>query len=361
MTEITPVFANPVFRVQDQLAPKLASDCVRLEISEGTDGLRRLQAHLVATDSGDPGPPGRTRYEDGQEIDLGQRLKVSLGSDEQQRNVFEGTVSGFEIEFRDGSAPVVIIYAEDPLMRLRMTRRMRTYPKTTDAKIAARIARDHGLDADVAADGPTYDVVQQFNQSDLAFLRERARLIQAELWCTGRTLHFKTRENRTGTSIVSVQGNHLLSARIGADLAHQRSSVRVTGYDAQEQKAIDVEAGPEVLKGETTGGRTGAVLVKDALGDSCCFRIREAVLTAAEARAFARAEMLRRGRKFVTMSGVLRGNSEVAVGSRLKLVDVGAPFDGGGYYVTHVRHTFDQVWGFRTCFQAERATVNEVA
>ena len=40
-------------------------------------------------------------------------------------------------------------------------------------------------------DGPRYDVVQQLNQSDLAFLRERARLVQAELWCDGRTLHLK--------------------------------------------------------------------------------------------------------------------------------------------------------------------------
>src|SRR5207344_377252 len=99
--------------------------------------------------------------------------------------------------------------------------------------------RAHGLDADVDAEGATYDVVQQFNQSDLAFLRERARLIQAELWCTGRTLHFRTRDKRKGTSVVSVQRNHLLSARIGADLAHQRSSVRVTGYDAQRQETID--------------------------------------------------------------------------------------------------------------------------
>jgi phage protein D len=361
MTETTPVFANPVFRVNDKLVPKLASDCVRLEIAEGTDGLRRLQAHLVATDGGNPGPPGTTLHLDGKEVDLGQSLKVSLGPDEAQRVVFDGTVSGIEIEFRDGSAPVVIVYAEDQLMRLRMTRRMRTYSKTSDAKIVQQIAKDHGLEADVDAGGPDYDVVQQFNQSDLAFLRERARLIQAELWCIGRTLHFRTRDKRKGTSVVSVQRNHLLSARIGADLAHQRSSVRVTGYDAQRQETIDVEAGPEVLNGEVQGGRTGAKLVKDALGGSGSFRVREAVLTTEEARAYARAEMLRRGRRFVMMSGVLRGNSDVAVGTSLKLVDVGDPFEGGGYYVTHVRHTFDQLSGFRTSVQAERATVNEVA
>jgi len=48
------------------------------------------------------------------------------------------------------------------------------------------------------------------------------------------------------------------------------------------------------------------------------------------------------------------------VGSRLTLQQVGAPFEGSGYYVTRIRHTVDLVRGLRTYFEAERATVNEV-
>jgi hypothetical protein len=46
-----------------------------------------------------------------------------------------------------------------------------------------------GLSAKVRADGPTYKILAQVNQSDLAFLRERARTIDAELWLDGRTLN----------------------------------------------------------------------------------------------------------------------------------------------------------------------------
>ncbi len=91
--------------------------------------------------------------------------------------------------------------AEDALMELRQTRRMHTYKNVSDADIATRIASDHGLSPDAQADGPTYDVVQQWNQSDLAFLRERARLIQAEVWVDDGTLHFATRGSRTGTDL----------------------------------------------------------------------------------------------------------------------------------------------------------------
>jgi uncharacterized protein len=223
------------------------------------------------------------------------------------------------------------------------------------------LAREHGLKADVAADGPQYDVVHQANQSDLAFLRERARLVQAEVWSTGNTLHFRSRTRRQSTSLTLVQGTHLLAVRLCADLAHQRSAVVITGFDARQQRVIDEQAGAEVVDAEITGGRSGPRLVERALGATTTYRVREAALTAEEAAAWARAEMLRRGRRFVTVSGTTRGSPDMVVGSRLRLDLVGAPFDGDGYYVTRVTHTFDHHQGLRTRFEAERATLNEVA
>jgi phage protein D len=87
--------------------------------------------------------------------------------------------------------------------------------------------------------------------------------------------------------------------------------------------------------------------------------VREVPLTGGEARDFARAEMLRRARAFVTVQGVTRGSPDMIVGSRLRLERVGAPFEGDGYYVTHVCHTYDLQEGHRTRFQAERATISE--
>jgi hypothetical protein len=176
---------------------------------------------------------------DGGVVDFGKRLVVSVGPDTNQRTVFDGTISAIEAVFDDGQTPLVVLMAEDALMRLRMTRRMRSYQRVTDGDIASALADEHGLQAEVDVDGPEYDVVQQLNQSDLAFLRERARLVRAELWCEGRTLHLSSRPRRAGTQLTLVQGNHLLSVRLCADLAHQRSEVAVTGYDAQNKEVID--------------------------------------------------------------------------------------------------------------------------
>ena len=222
------------------------------------------------------------------------------------------------------------------------------------------MADDHGLRAEVDVDGPRYDVVQQLNQSDLAFLRERARLVQAELWADGRTLHMASRPRRSGTELTLVQANQLLSVRLCADLAHQRSEVVVTGYDASAADVIDERAQSDTIEAEISGGRAGPQIVKKALGATTTLRVREAALTGEEAQAWAKAEMLRRARRFVSVVGTTRGSPDMIVGSRLTLQQVGAPFEGSGYYVTRIRHTVDLVRGLRTYFEAERATVNEV-
>ena len=360
MTE-TPVRAtSPVFLVGGELVGDLARDCVSLDVAEGLSGMRRLEARFVAVGAGAAGPPGNVLHVDGSTVDLGSDLKVALGATDAQRYVFEGAVSALELMLEDGSPPMAGVLAEDVLMQLRMTRRLRSWTDVTDADLASSIASEHGLQADVDAPGPRYDVVQQLNQSDLAFLRDRARLVRAELWATGRTLHFRTRTARQGTAITLVRGAELLSVCFAADLSRQRSDVHVTGYDADQKQVVDERAGPDVVQAETSGGRTGADLVGRAFGSATTLRVREVALNSEEAAAWARAEMLRRGRSFVTVQGQTNGTPDLVVGSLLSLDGVGEPFQGGGYYVTHVRHTFDLGHGFRTRFEAERATLNEV-
>jgi phage protein D len=361
MTE--PAFAavSPVFTVDGDVAHDLGRDCLRLEIDEGIEGLRTMQAHFVAVGAGAPGPPGQMLYLDGSEIDFGKPIQVSIGPDGAQRTVFDGLISAIQVTFGDSEPPRVLILAEDALMKLRMTRRMHSYRNVTDRDIADTIAREHGLRSDVSVDGPSYDVVQQLNQSDLAFLRERARLVQAELWCTGQTLHFSSRPQRSGTSLTLVKDADLLSARLCADLAHQRTEVVITGYDASAKAVIDERAESDTIDAEISGGRTGPQILERALGATTSFRVREVALTSDEAQAWARAEMLRRSRRFVTVTGVTRGSPDMVVGSRLTLSLVGDPFEGDGYYATRVRHTFDHTAGLRTHFEADRPTLNEVA
>ena len=273
-------------------------------------------------------------------VDFGKEIEVSIGPQgDASRTVFKGTISAIEAIFREGLEPHVAVFAEDKLMNLRMTRRMKTWENVTDADIANQIASANGLTADTAAPGPTYKVVQQWNQSDLAFLRERARLIQAEVWFDDDKLCFKTRGSRSAPSMTLVQGARLISVQVRADLAHQRTKVKTSGYDATAREAIDEEAGADAIQAEISGGRTGPAVLQQAFGERVSYRVRENPIAAGQATAWAKAEMLRRCRGFVTAVGTTDGSPDLAVGSVVNLDRVGTPFNGDGYYVTRVSHT----------------------
>src|SRR5215831_21174567 len=89
-----------------------------------------------------------------------------------------------EARFPAKSPPELVVLAEDALQDLRMTRRTRTFVDQSDADVFNKIADDHKMGKSVQLSGGTHKVLAQVNQSDLAFLRERARAIEAELWVT---------------------------------------------------------------------------------------------------------------------------------------------------------------------------------
>jgi uncharacterized protein len=361
MTELLFYSSEPVFHVEDEARSEMARDILRLDVEETTQGLKTLTARLAGTPAHPALPDVPELYLAGNIADFGRSLSLSLGPSGAARTVFRGHISAIETVFAEAREPEVVLFAEDRLMKLRMTRRMRTYEQTTDAEIAETIAAEHGLAASVAADGPRYEVVQQWNMSDLAFLRERAAQLEAEVWIDDETLHFESRTRRSGTEITLVQGNQLLEVQVRADLAHQRTRVSVSGYDAQGRDEIDEDAGGDTVRAEASGGLTGPEILERAFGERVHHRVRDVPLTDAEARARARSEMLRRSRAFVVAVGTTNGSPDMVVGSRLALERVGKPFNGGGYYVTRVHHSYDRAHGHRTRFEAERASINEGA
>lgn len=361
MTEPLLYSAEPVFEIDGTVKRELTRDLLRLDVSEDTEGLKTMVARVAGTPAHPDTPGVPELYLDGSLIDFGKEIAISLGPTGSARTVFKGLVSGIEAAFVEGSEPEVVIFAEDGLMQLRTTRRFKTYETSTDVQIAEEVGGEHGIAVQASGSGPSYDVVQQWNQSDLAFLRERAARIQAEVWIQDDTLYFQTRSSRRGTEITLVQGNQLLDVQVRADLAHQRTKVKVSGYDAAERESIEEEAAGDAVSAEASGGLSGPAVLERAFGQRVSYRVRDVPLTSDEATQWARAEMLRRSRGFVTATGTTNGTPDMVVGSTLTLQRVGGPFNGGGYYVVFVNHSWDREHGFRTRFVAERPNVNQGA
>jgi phage protein D len=347
----------PELKVDGQANAELARDLARLSIEEDIEGMKRLQFSLIAIGARAGQADEQLNWLDGQVLDFGKEINVSMGPSDARTQVFSGKVSRLELNLQQGRSPELDCHAEDRLMDLRMTRRFKTFERVSDADLVREIASQHGLNANVDANGPTYDLVQQWNQSNLAFLRERARRLAADVWIEDNNLHLASRDHRQGSRVTLIQGNNLLQARLAADLAHQRSKVIAGGYDDSAKDAISEEAGSDAIAAEAQGNRHGVEVLERAFDSRDSYRVRDVPLDSQQATSLARAALLTRARRFVTVTGVADGTPGLGVGSLLRLERVGALFEGDGFYVTQVRHQFDLTHGYRTHFEAERAWI----
>jgi phage protein D len=234
-----------------------------------------------------------------------------------------------------------------------MTRRTRTWENVTDSDVFSQIAGDHGLTPDVSASGPQHKVLAQVNQTDLAFMRDRARGIDAELWMDGTTLSVKSHASRGGAPLRRGLGAGIRSLTVLADLAGQRSSLDVYGWDVSAKTALQESASDAALGGELKGGQSGATVLSSALGQRKESVAHAVPLTGGEARARAEAMFRQRARRFLSGHGVAEPDAALRVGATIS-VDALGPMFSGEFYVTEVRHVFDGVRGMRTEFAVER-------
>jgi phage protein D len=341
--------ARPRIEIADVNQPALEQGLQRLEIVETIQGLYRCEAEFINW-----GENGDFLYFDRSLLEFGKAFTVKLSSEV----LFGGRIMALEGSFPAGAPSMLTVLSEDRFQDLRMTRRTRTFDNVSDADVVRRIASDHGLTADVSADGPTYKVLAQVNQSDLAFLRERARSIDAELWMDGTTLRVKTRTSRRSVAIELTMDRELQSFTATADLATQRTSVTANGWDVSSKSALQHQAGESVIKSEINGDVSGVSILRTALGERKEALAHTVPLNSNEAAAVADAYFKNCARRFVIGRGTATTQTRLRVGAVTDLKALG-PLFSGKYYVTEARHLFDSKLGLRTEFTAERAGIGK--
>lgn len=344
--------SRPSIQIAGQDQPVLAGGLLSLCISENTVGLYRCEATFGNWGTKD----SKTDflYFDRRTLDFGKEFLIKLGND----TLFEGRIMALEASFPEGQAPEITVLAEDRFQDLRMTRRTRTFDDVSDADVFRQIASDHGLNPNIDLNGPTYKVLAQVNQSDLAFIRERARSIDAEIWMEGKNLYAKSRASRNGGTLQMTHGNKLREFTATADLANQRTSVQATGWDIASKSEIKHEAEESAISGEVGSDTSGISILSSALGKRKESVAHTVPLTSQEAQFEAEAFFKRCARRFVTACGIAETDARLRVGTYVDLQGLGSLFSGK-YYVTEVKHLFDNTKGIRTQFMAERPGIGK--
>ena len=339
--------ARPTLLINGNEDPLMAGRLLEMMIHENVNGIYRCEA-LFNNWGSAAGGTGYLLF-DRSLLDFGKRFEVKIGDN----TMFVGKITAIQADYPNGSPPQIRILVEDKLQDLRMTRRTRSFNDITDAQVFQQIAQGHGLTAQVNISGATHKILAQVNQSDLAFLHDRARATGAEIWIDDQTLHAATRANRGGQNISLTHGAGLREFTVLADLSHQATSVIASGWDVAAKEIINEQAADDVLGAALGQDESGASILRAAFGERKQTYAHTAPATASEAREIAQARFRDTARRFVVGTGVATPDAKLRVGTNAQLLGLG-PLFSGKYYITDTKLTFDGQRGLRTTFRGER-------
>lgn len=343
----------PTVWVDGAASAVLESSVTSMVVEDAHDGLATCEVSFQNAGAAEGGI-GFPLIDD-QLIDFGSELRLEAGGGDAFGPIFEGTVTGIEVAFPQNDSARLTVLASDRAQALRLTRRTRVFEDMTDTDIIGIVAQDHGLTADVAGGDVQHRVVAQLDQSDLAFVRERAQRMGAEIAVDGTRLVVQPRSDRRGEPITCSLRQNLRDAELTADLAGMVTEVAVLGWDPTTKQEIDVTAGGSTLSSERSpSGTAGFELLERVTGSVVDRVVHTVPLAVDEAQAIANARFRRRARRFVTGRILLDGDARITVGATVELTGVG-PWHTGTYDVTGVRHLFDLDLGFRTVADVERS------
>ncbi len=353
LTPTVPLYsARPKIMIQGRENERLSEGTISLSVHECDDGIYRCEV-TVGNWGSNSDDVGYLYF--GREIfDFGHAISIEIGDGDAAAQIFTGVITGIEGRYTQNRPPEILILAEDRLQDLRMVRRTRTFEDVTVNDVIGDIAGEHGLQTQIDLESPTYRVLAQMNQSDLAFIRERAREVDAEVWIEDHTLHAQARSRRQTNELSLRFRQRLREFSVLADLAHQRTHLAVSGWDVSAKEALETEVSTAAIQAELNAGTSGSQILESNFGQRRETVVHLAPASAEEARTLAEAYYRKAARRFVSGRGVAEGDGRLRVGAQVTLDGVGTLFNGS-YYVNEVHHMFTPALGYQTYFSVERA------
>jgi hypothetical protein len=343
--------AIPTIQIDGQANDKVTAQLLSLEMREQEGGMSSLEMRFSNFGTFSSALADMV-FEDGAVLKLGAAVLVYAGAVSSPTEIFRGKITALEGRFPDGEPPELVVLCEDALQAARMKRRTKNWDATTLTGIATQVASNLGLTPVLNGLDTGIGVQQQFNESDLGFLRRLLARYDADVQVVGTELHASPRSQAQRNTMEIDLNSQLKHVRILADLAHQVTQVAATGWDYTQGQAISVTS--QSTSFGPGSGQAGKDWLQQTLGTRTEQIARYTSLNRQEAQALVDAEFVQRNRTFVVAHGASEGNPNLRVGTYLTLGGVGARFSNT-YYVTSTVHHFDTSGGYSTEFCAECA------
>lgn len=283
-------------------------------------------------------------------FDLTKEVEISAETPDGENIVLmTGKITALEPRFEEGMIATMVVRGFDHSHHLFRETKSQAFLNTKDSELANNIAQTANLQTEIETTSTVYDHIFQHNQSDLAFLQQRAWRIGFECFVQEDILFF--RSPPSGSSGVTLTwGKDLLSFQPRMTLAEQVDEVVVKGWDVDQQAAIVGRATSGNLYPEVQESRDGASWAS-SFGTGKTVIVDHPVVSQAEADILAAARLDEISGAFIDAEGVARRRPDVKAGQTVCLEGLGERFSGT-YLVTSATHTYSSQ-GLQTMFNVK--------
>lgn len=281
-------------------------------------------------------------------FDLTKEVEIKAArQDGEQVSLMKGEITALEPDFNEGMILDFVVRGYDRSHRLYRETRSQAYLNVKDSDLAETIARKAGLQAEVETTRTVYDHIFQHNQSDLAFLLQRAWRIGFECYVADGKLYFRTPPAGDAT-VELTWGRDLLSFQPRMTLAEQVDQVVVRGWDVANKSAIVGQAESGHLYPRIQESQDGAAWAAN-FGTGKRIFTGQPITTQAEADTLAAARLDEISGAFIQAEGVAFRRPDIRAGTKVSLSALGNRLSGT-YLVTQATHMYTTE-GLKTYFK----------
>jgi phage protein D/phage baseplate assembly protein gpV len=281
-------------------------------------------------------------------FDLGKTVEIHLGYGNDLQPAFLGEITSIEPSFPQDGPPVVHVAGYDKSYKMRRAQPEPTeYKFMNDSIIAARIAVENGL---IPIVDPTPGLIEKITQveSDMAFLKARARRYFFDVYVEWDRLHFQFPRPQTAAYVLE-WGHNLSSFSPRISSAGLAGLQIIRGYNQELAQTIFGIALAADLNLANLEERLGSSAI-DLLTSLARRGIRKnTVENPLDAIVLAKSLLQDILEGMYEGTGTCVGIPDLRAGSFVAIQGVGKRFSGT-YRVRKVTHTIDDS-GFRTEFE----------
>ncbi|MEV6596438.1 VgrG-related protein [Actinoplanes sp. NPDC051346] len=270
---------------------------------------------------------------------IGTRMEIAFRAEGDPVVVTSGEITAVVVEPGMSGRHELVLTGFDLTHRLAREPKSRSFQRVTDADIAARIAGEYGLDADVDGTAGVHDYVLQAGETDYAFLRRRASRIGYDVWISDRTFFFKKAPRSSAAPPKLRYGEKLSRFSVRFSAAERCDEVQIRGWDQLGKEPVTGRATQTDPGTDAPAARELADAARRAFGQVKRNAGQFPVVDQAEADALASSLLLRASGEEAVLRGEAAGDPMIGAGAKVHIEGVGSRMTGD-WRVTSVEHTY---------------------